>query len=259
MAKRPAVVIGIGEMGSVFARGLLRLGYPVYPVQRDSDMKKLARGLPRPRLVVVAVAEGDLATVLHDIPKKWRDRLALLQNELLPADYAGLPDVTVISAWFEKKPGREAKVIIPSPAYGPRAALLARALATLEIPVTEVETPRQMLFELVLKNLYILVSNIAGLRTGGTVAELWDGHQALARAVAKDVIALQEGLTGSRFNNDELIAAMVGAFEGDPAHQCMGRSARARLERALAHADRLEVGVPTLREIADDGALRATA
>jgi hypothetical protein len=43
---------------------------------------------------------------------------------------------------------------------------------------------------------------------------------------------------------------MVEAFEGDQDHRCMGRSAPARLARALQHADRLEISLPTLREIA---------
>ncbi len=28
------IIVGVGELGSVFARGFLRLGYPVYPVTR---------------------------------------------------------------------------------------------------------------------------------------------------------------------------------------------------------------------------------
>lgn len=250
MAKKPVVVIGMGEMGSVFARGLLRLGHPVYPVNRDTDMKAASKQLPRPKLVLVAVAEGALAPLLEEIPKTWRKRLVLLQNELLPDDYQHLPNVTVISVWFEKKRGQDVKVIIPSPAYGPRAKLLAKALATLHIPVSLIERPRDMLFELVAKNLYILTSNIAGLRAGGSVGQLWAEHQDLARAVANEVIALQERMTGSRFNNDELIAAMVKAFEGDPDHQCMGRSAPARLQRALEHAQRLGLELPTLSQIA---------
>jgi hypothetical protein len=123
-------------------------------------------------------------------------------------------------------------------------------LATLDIPVAVIDRPRDMLFELVLKNLYILTSNIAGLRTGGTVGSLWREHEEFARQVANDVIRLQEGLTGSRFNNDDLLAAMLKAFEGDPDHKCMGRSAPARLQRALAHAERLDIDVPALREIA---------
>jgi ketopantoate reductase len=252
MAKKPVVIVGMGEMGSVFARGLLRLGHPVYPVLRGSDMKKLAKRLPDPKLVLVAVAEGDLQAVLDDLPKAWLKDLALLQNELLPDDYRHLGEVTVISVWFEKKKGQDSKVIIPSPVHGPRARLLTRALATLDIPAREVESERAMLFELVVKNLYILTSNIAGLRVGGTVGQLWQEHQAFARSVANEVIALQEGLTGSRFNNDELIAAMLAAFEGDPEHRCTGRSAPARLARALDHADRLEIQLPTLRGISDE-------
>lgn len=259
MAKKPIVIIGIGEMGGVFARGFLRLGHPVYPVARDTDIDELAKTVSKPKLVLVAVAEGDLAQVLLDIPKPWRKRLALLQNELLPDDYLHLDDVTVISVWFEKKKGQDAKVIIPSPVFGPRAGLLARALATLDIPTRVVEKPRDMLFELVAKNLYILTSNIAGLRADGTVAELWEGHQALARAVANEVIALQERLTGSRFNNDELIAAMLKAFAGDPQHRCTGRSAPQRLARALAQADRLTLTLPTLHEIANEQQATANA
>ena len=252
MAKKPVVVIGMGEMGSVFARGLLRLGHPVYPVNRDTKMKKLAHRVPAPKLVLVAVGEADLQAVLKEVPKSWRKRLALLQNELLPDDYVGLDEVSVISVWFEKKKGQDAKVIIPSPAFGPRAKLLAKALATLDIPVKLIDKPRDMLFELVVKNLYILTSNIAGLRRGGTVSQLWAEHQPFARGVANEVIAIQEGLTGSRFNNDELVAAMVRAFDGDPGHPCTGRSAPARLRRALDHADRLEIKVPMLRQIADE-------
>ncbi len=248
--KQPVVLIGVGEMGGVFARGLLRLGHPVYPVTRDNDMAEMAQQLPDPAMVLVAVGEKDLQATLATIPAVWRDKLALLQNELLPADFAGLPDPTVISVWFEKKPGMDAKVIIPSPAYGPRAPLLHDALATLGIPVRVLDDPGQLLFELVVKNLYILTSNIAGLRSGGTVGELWADHRDLAGAVARDVIALQSALTGQSLDESALIEAMVQAFEGDPEHRCMGRSAADRLARALQHADRLGLAAPMLHEIA---------
>jgi hypothetical protein len=247
--KQPVVLIGVGEMGGVFARGLLRLGHPVYPVNRDTNMAELARALPAPLMVLVAVGEADLQPALAGIPVAWRDRLALLQNELLPADFADLEQPTVISVWFEKKPGQDAKVIIPSPAFGPHATLLHDALDVIGIPVRVLDSDQALLFELVVKNLYILTSNLAGLRTGGTVSELWSQQQPFARQVAEDVIALQEALTGHTFDSAELIAAMVTAFEGDPEHKCMGRSAPARLGRAIAHADRLGLAVPMLREI----------
>ena len=250
--KKPVILIGVGEMGGVFARGFLRLGHPVYPVLRDTVMDEVAAAVTDPEAVVVAVGEKDLAATLDAVPDAWKDKLVLLQNELLPADFAHLPEVTVISVWFEKKPGMDFKVIIPSPAHGPRATLLEAALGTLGIPVRVLASEEELLFELVLKNLYILTTNIAGLRTGGTVGELWRDHRELAEKVAEDVIALQEQLTGKRFDHQALIDAMLAAFEGDPEHKCMGRSAPARLERAMAHGERHGIDLPTLAQIASE-------
>ena len=252
MSKAPVVVIGIGEMGSVFARGLLRLGHPVYPVTRDTDMQALASEMPDPAMVLVAVGEAALPDMLAQIPAAWSDKLALLQNELLPADYAQLRDPTVISVWFEKKKGQDSKVLVPSPAFGPRARLLMDALGSLDIASKRVDSPADMLFELVVKNVFIVTTNIAGLRVGGNVGELWQQHESLARGVANDVIDIQEALTGATFDREALIQAMLAAFNGDLQHKCMGRSAPARLQRALAHAEQHGLAVPTLRAIASE-------
>lgn len=250
--KQPVVVIGMGEMGSVFARGFLRAGHPVFPVTRDMEMNSVAIEVETPELAVVAVAEGDLHAVLTQVPDVWRDRLVLLQNELLPHDWErhALENPTVISVWFEKKRGMDAKVIIPSPAYGPHAGALHAALGSIDIPVAVVASPEDLLYELVLKNLYILTTNIAGIEVGGNVGELWSSHQRLARDVAADVLALQASLTGELLPHERLIEGMVDAFEGDLAHTCMGRSAPARLARALQQADEAGLAVPALRKIA---------
>jgi hypothetical protein len=250
--KKPVVVIGIGEMGAVFARGFLRIGHPVFPVPRDIDANEAVDVYPDPEMVLVAVAEKDIHRTLENMPVAWKEKVCLLQNELLPGDWEGYSDPTVISVWFEKKKGQDSKVIIPSPAHGPRAQLLADALGSIDIPIKILDTPEQLLFELVVKNLYILTSNIAGLRTEGTVGELWNKHQTFARGVADDVIDIQEALTGEIFNREALIQAMVHAFEGDTEHKCMGRSAPARLARAIENADRLKLDVATLRSIRKD-------
>jgi ketopantoate reductase len=252
LIKAPVVIIGIGEMGGVFARGYLRAGHPVYPVTRKTNIEQLAQTLDKPEVVVIAVGEAELQPSLEKLPQAWRDRLLLLQNELLPGDYAELPDPTVISVWFEKKPGQDAKVIIPSPAHGPRAAALEEALGSINIPVRVLKSAEEMEFELVVKNLYILTTNIAGLKTGGTVGELWADHRELARSVGNDVIDIQEALTGNSYDREALFAAMVTAFEGDPEHKCMGRSAPARLKRALAHAETHKLSVPALKQIAEE-------
>ena len=238
-------------MGGVFARGLLRAGHPVYPVSRGQDVGRMAVLLPKPAMVLIAVAEKDLQAVLEDLPLVWRGAVGLLQNELLPRDWSahGLEDPTVISVWFEKKPGRDPKVIIPSPVFGPGAALLQQALATLDIPVLRLSSAEALLEQLILKNLYILTTNIAGLKVGGNVGELWRQHQDFARAVAADVLDIQQALSGMSLQREALISGMLEAFDGDPEHGCMGRSAPARLARALQYGDELGLALPTLREL----------
>lgn len=247
-----AVVIGLGQLGRVFAGGLLRSGLTVVPVNRGDDMALLAQRHAAPDLVLVAVAENDLDSVLAGLPELWRPQVALIQNELLPRDWQahGYVDPTVISVWFEKKKGSDAKPLLASPAAGPGAALLCRALDAIELPCREVDRRDELLFELVRKNVYILTTNIAGLKTGGTVSELWSQHEAFARQVANEVIDIQDALTGTRHDRARLIAGLLEAIEGDPDHGCTGRSAPARLARALAHADAFGLAVPTLRALA---------
>ena len=151
--KAPVIIVGIGEMGGAFARGFLRLGHPVYPATRNTDMSALAQRIPSPEVVLIAVGESDLHSALTRIPPQWQGSLALLQNELLPGDFAHLDNPTVISVWFEKKPGQDAKVIIPSPAFGPNSQLLHDALGAINIPVRQLDSAEQLEFELVVKNL----------------------------------------------------------------------------------------------------------
>jgi len=250
--REPVVIIGIGEMAGVFARGFLRLGHPVYPITRNMDISREAAALPAPELVLVAVAEKDLQATLECIPAEWRGRLALLQNELLPSDWQThhLESPSIISVWFEKKKGQDAKVLIPSPAHGHHAETLVNALQCIDIPGYIANSSDEMLYELVRKNVYILTTNICGLETGGTVFELWKNHETLARSVADEVMDLQEWLTGQTLPRDKLVAGMLDAFDGDPNHKCMGRSASARLQRALTLAEQANLDTPQLRKIA---------
>ena len=246
------VLIGLGQLGRVFAGGLLRAGRTVIPLNRGDDMAALVTAHPAPELVLVAVSENDLHGVLAALPDAWKARAALIQNELLPRDWEKHRYVnpTVISVWFEKKKGTDARPLIASPVAGPGAALLCRALHSIELPCREVALGDELLFELVRKNVYILTTNIAGLKTGGTVSQLWAQHEGFARQVASEVMDIQEALTGVRHDRDKLIAGMLEAFEADPEHGCTGRSAPARLARALQHADTFGLAVPTLRALA---------
>lgn len=249
--KQPVIIIGMGEMGSVFARAFLKTGHPVFPLRRQDDMKQAADLIDNPELVLLAVAENDLQTALDRLPENWRDKVALLQNELLPKDWQQkkLDKPTVISVWFEKKSGMDYKVLVPSPVRGPKAQIIHDALSTLNIPVQIIDDENDMLFELVRKNMYILTTNICGLETGGTVKQLWDDHAILMNKVFDDVLEIQQALTGESFNRDHLLNAVLTAFDGDPDHQCMGRSAPQRLERALGIAKDSDLQTPELKRL----------
>ncbi|MGD8272024.1 MAG: hypothetical protein PVI49_10705 [Desulfobacterales bacterium] len=248
---KAVAIIGIGQMGGVFARGFLRCAYPVYPITRSMRLADAVVQVPDPVLVLVAVAEKDLPAILSRIPEGWRGCLGLLQNELLPGDWRHyhISSPTVVSVWFEKKKGRAVKVLIPSPVYGPQADIIKDALASLSIPCQILADEEALLLQLVLKNLFILTLNIAGLKTGGTVAHLWQKNSALARRVALEVIELQEWLVQSDLPRERLLADLEKAIQADLEHKCVGRAAPDRLERTIKIADQAGLSVPQIRSI----------
>lgn len=245
------IVIGLGELGKTFAAGLLMQGSPVVPVLRQHDLAQMAHAYPTPNSVWICVAEKDLPNLLAQMPAAWKDRLVLIQNELLPADWQqhGLKTPTVISVWFEKKAGKAHQVVLPSVVYGPLAELVMTVYGKLGLPARTLANDSELLYELVLKNLYIQTSNIAGLAVGGTTSELVEQHPQLMYTVATDIIALQEALTQTHFDHLQLMESLKTAFYGDPHHACMGRSAPARLQRALMQADQHQLTLPSIRNI----------
>jgi len=250
--KKPIVVLGIGELGSVFARAFLKNNYPVYPITKETDINELAHNID-PELILICTGEADLQNALKDIPDKWKNRVAMMQNELLPRDWEDHEFInpTVISVWFEKKKGMDSKVLISSPVFGKKSHILAESLALIDIPAHVLNSEDALLFELVLKNLYILTTNIAGMaiEPGANVDSLRRNHLQLMRDVSSDVLILQSTLTGRVFDQTDLEQGMIKAFEGDLKHGCMGRSAPARLERALQLARELDLTMPTLEKI----------
>ena len=249
---KSVIVVGLGELGSVFARGCLKLGYTVVPVNRHNSLQEWV-GQMQPEAIIIAVGEEDIHTLLSEVPEVWKDRVVLIQNELLPRDWQAhsIDNPTVISVWFEKKKGMDSKVVLPSPIYGPKARLIFDALAQLELPSYIVDSTEELEYELVRKNLYILTTNIAGLQVGGTVGELEHQHPQVMLNVANDVLDIQDWLTHSKNNRERLMEGLKEAFAGDPEHKCMGRSAPARLQRALGFASEAGLAVPTLHQIAD--------
>ena len=251
--KPPIIIIGIGELAGVFARAFLRNGHPVYPITRGMNMIAEAENVPEPQLVLVAVAEKDFHPVMETLPDQWRNHLVLLQNELLPRDWEtyDIENPTVISVWFEKKKGMDYNAILPSPVYGAMADLVAESLEQIQIPCKILPSQDDLLFELVLKNVFVVTINIAGLvlEDGTTTSMLWRKHQKLALDVADDVIDLQEFVTGKTFSRDRLREGLLAGIKGDPNHKCRGRSAHGRLNRAVQFAGDAGLKIQTINDI----------
>ena len=250
----PAVIIGQGEMGGSFARGLLRLGYTVVPVLRSTNPTSVAAQYPDPVITLVTVGEADLDTALATLPEPWRHNTGLVQNELLPRSWQpyAILNPTVAVVWFEKKPGRSETPIIATPVHGPQAELLVKALTKIAVPAVVEDDPDEMMYEMVRKNLFVITTNIAGLVAGDTVHDLWYNHRHLAEEVANDVLDVQESLVTDQLDRTRLIAGMVEADDADPSHGTTGRSAPDRLARAIGYADAAGLEVARLRQIAAD-------
>ena len=250
--KPEVVVVGMGELGGEFARGFLRASYPVVPVLRDMHPEEVAEAVPQPELVLVTVAEADLHPVLAQIPAVWRDRLVLVQNELVPADWQrhGLEDVTVAVVWFEKKPGQPLTDILFTPVYGPRAGPVVEALTKLGIKNRLLRSEEELVFELARKSLYILTLNICALAVDTTVGELWHRHRGLVERVAGEVLQVLAYRIGRPLPREALLAAMAEGVADCPDRRARGRRARQRLERMLAEARQAGVTVPELTALA---------
>lgn len=249
----PVVIWGLGQMGGAFAHALLKAGHPVHPVTRSTDVDGVARAVPAPELCLLAVGEKDLAEVVPHVPPAWRDRVGLLQNELLPNvwERLGVEDPTVAVVWFEKKKTVPITPVQSTPIGGPSAQLLVDALVGLGVPAHEVDRSA-LRDELVKKNLYILTANATAMSEAVaediTVGRLMSEHRALVEGVAHDALAIQSHLVGDPLP-ESLLEGLWSAFEADPDHKARGRSAPARLARALELAVEAELEVPALRAL----------
>lgn len=247
-----AIVVGIGQLGSEFALGLLRLGRAVFPVTRSQSFPRVVEAAGRVDLILLAVGESALGPLLESVPASYRDRVALVQNELVPTDWkqAGFTDPSGVVVWFEKKAGKAIHVVRPSVTYGPQSALLLELLSELKVPAYAAR-PGTLEFELALKNLYILVHNLAGLAVQGSVGDLWREHAAFANEVANDVLLHQEARLGHPLDRSALLAQLAKAADADPGHGLAGRTAPERLRRVLDQARRAGVRLSTLEKLAD--------
>jgi ketopantoate reductase len=251
LPNREALVVGMGQLGAVFALGLLRRGYSVTPVLRTSVPDTILTRPLQPSVCVIAVAEDDLTNVLDGWARRYAEHWVLVQNELRPSEWErrGLSTPTVAVVWFEKKSGREVRPIVSTPVHGPHAATIVEALTALGIPAHIEPDREQLLFELCLKNLYILSMNSAGLVFPSDVGTIWYEHRAYLDQICAEVLELEAAQMQRNLPTQSLCIELERIISADPRHVAAGRSALARLNRAVRTAKRLGIRTPTLDEI----------
>ena len=245
--KRVAI-IGTGQLGRLIGGGLVASDVEVRPIQRATPSELRAERLRDADRVLVAVGEDDLESVLSALPAHLRKGGTwLLQNELLPPVWTAhqVSDPTVLVVWAEKKKGKPVAEVQKTLVAGPDRDLVIAALESVDVraePIEDAALPQA----LVDKNLYILVSNLAGLRVGGTVAGLLGEHRDFASALAEEILRIEAARLHTDLNSAPFLERLFAAFAADPAHGCRGRTAEARLARLRAHARRENLATPIL-------------
>lgn len=269
---KPAlVIVGLGQLGCVFGEAFLRSGHSVIPVLRGQSLSDaLARAeqaADAPPLLLIATGEDDLLPVLRLVPSRLGKRVILIQNELRPSSWLGTPvtEPTTCIVWFEKKPGKLLHEVRPSVAFGPFADLLQEVLRKVSVEVRTLgaeDSESERAHQLILKNLYILAINFAGLDEGVSVGALLTQHTDRLNQIAGELIALEQSLLQSQhpvsqtahcppqLDAERLTRGLTRAILADPEHSSAGRSAPRRLERTLALARNHGVDLKALEELA---------
>jgi ketopantoate reductase len=246
-----ALIVGMGELGGVFALAMLRRGISVVPVLRSTTAESVIARCSDPGLCVVTVGEEALPAVLDGWLRRFCDRWVLVQNELRPSDWErrGLPAPTVAVVWFEKKPGRDVRALVSTPVFGPQATIVVNALSALGLSAHVEIDPERLVFEMALKNLYILSMNSAGLVHGTDVGTLWHEHRAFVEQICEEIIDIESAQMQRILPASSLKIELERIIAADPRHDAKGRSARNRLARTVSAAQKVGLRTPVLDEI----------
>lgn len=257
--KKEAVIFGMGQLGSVFAEGFSRLGFQIVARRRGQPWPKESLD---PEVIVVATGEDDLPDVLSRIPQHLQSRVVLLQNELRPDQWQRHLEVepTVAIIWFEKKGDRPPVVVLESQIAGPLAELIRDCLHANDLSSQVVTGKDALAHALVLKNLYILCLNFAGLSGAKSAGELLGEKRSVFEALFSEVFQMESALFRTArghisevlLDQARLHQDLEQAILADPDHGCAGRTAPLRLARTVGHIERLKLFAPTLRALKEN-------
>lgn len=247
---RDFVVVGLGQLGELYAGGALRAGWRVQAVRRGDDPRRVIDTHPGAP-VLVSVGEPDLMAVLSAIPTERRPDVILLQNDLFPSDWQHFVDApTVAVVWLNRKKGAPPQVARPTTLYGRHAAAMVEVHTRLDLSAEVLPDDGALGRELVAKFAFIVAVNGLGVAEDRTVGE-WRRRDpdTVARLVDE---GLRLGIARLGRPIDEASARRaideaMAALEDMPVR---GRSAPTRVQRALSLARELSVPMPGLSALA---------
>jgi hypothetical protein len=197
---------------------------------------------------LIAVSENALDEVLAWLPPERHGDAIVLQNELFPSRFAALAEApTVLVPWLLQKRGQPLTVIRPSPVWGRHAAVVARVHQALQIPVEPV-SPGAGAAALRDKYAFILTINALGVYREGTLGELIEDERSLAQKLATEAHTLAAACAGAA-EDERAIEALFAGFTTLSEMPARGRTAKARLSRALERARHLDLQLPELSRI----------
>jgi hypothetical protein len=253
---RDFIVMGLGELGALYANAALKLGLRVTPVTRALEPERALQELPLETPLLVAVGEADLESALTSLPKGRLDSLVLLQNELFPAQWERFTSYpTVMVPWLLKKKGEPLLVARSTPVLGQHADLVLSLHRALGFEAEKLPDEAALRQAIVDKYAFILTVNALGLLEDLALGDWLHKAPAQVSTLAREAAALGarlvcEGRELDDFDTNTTVTQVQAGMKAMGAMRARGRTAKERLRRATAHAARFGVPVPALDQAA---------
>lgn len=247
---RDAAVVGLGQLGQMYAGALLNQGYRVTPVVRATP-RPLELGLAPEAPVLVSVGEDALDAALSElVAAGLGQRVMLLQNELFPATWKKHPTAhpTVMVVWTNRKKGVPL-VGAPTRVFGPLADLVVRMHAALEIPCEVLPDEHALNTELCAKYAFIVAVNALGVSEPRTLQEWMEAEPQTVGRVLQDAVSLSAVRVDASVDVEEARRRAHSAMVALASIPSRGRTSWARMERAAAVSQEQHLPVPALRRL----------
>ena len=247
---RDFVVYGLGELGQLYGAAALRAGLRVTPITRRSDPQQVLAQFAHDVPVLVAVGEQSLDDALKSLGERGNVAI-LLQNELFPAVWQerGIAP-TVLVPWLLKKRGVAMQVARPSPVFGRHAELMCELHHAIDVPVVRLRDEPSLHQALVEKYAFILTINALGLIRDRTLGMWLQEDPIRVHAISLEAAQLGAILCEQHVDLPRCARATSEGMRALGGMSARGRTAEARVTRALEHCRRIGLALPELSRAA---------